>query len=59
VLHGYKDMPTRMQKRISREFFSDAAAPEPSLKEWLDLRGEHRDVTPINYQDARKRLGLT
>ncbi len=58
VLHAFEDLPGRIQRRISKESFDGKAAREPSIKEWLEQRGENLEDSPLDYGQARKELGL-
>jgi hypothetical protein len=58
VLHGFSDMPGRLQRRIRKEDFDGRPSPEPDIEVWLEIRGEERDAGPLDYQTARKLLGL-
>lgn len=58
VMHAYGNMPARIQRRIRKEDFDGRSSPEPDLDMWLEIRGEERDAGPLDYQTARKLLGL-
>lgn len=58
VLHAFEDLPGRIQRRIRREDFDGNPAREPSIKDWLDQRGETLSGDPLDYDDARRQLGL-
>ena len=58
VMHTHGNMPARIQRRIRKEDFDGRSSPEPDLDMWLEIRGEERDPGPLDYQSARKLLGL-
>lgn len=58
VMHPHGSMPARIQRRIKKEDFDGRSSPEPDIESWLEIRGEERDPGPLDYQSARKLLGL-
>lgn len=58
VMHDFSDMPSRIQRRIGREYFDGKVSPEPNMTAWLKVRNQERDAGPVDYQTARTLLGL-
>ena len=58
VLRAYGDLPPRIQRRVREEDFDGRPATEPNLADWLSARGMSRDDEPMDFDEARKRLGL-
>lgn len=58
VLHAFKDLSPRIQRRVDPETFDGKEAAEPDLKIWLEQRSRQRDQGPIDYSSARTQLGL-
>jgi hypothetical protein len=58
VMHAFDAMPSRLQRRIRKEDFDGRSSPEPEIEAWLEVRGEERDPGPLDYQTARRLLGL-